>query len=201
MILFPRKNYIIFLLFPLKTLNIFKNFCSLVHKFSSKNQDAVIKIMFVCLGNICRSPLAEGIFKRQVADLNLDHKIVCDSAGTSNYHIGQDPDHRTVSNALENGLHLNHKGQQFRIDHFAMYDYIVAMDQSNLEDILLLKEKALFNEYELTKMRQFDNLGKGLDVPDPYFGGPQGFQEVYDILDRSNRSFLDYLIKKHNLTP
>ena len=157
--------------------------------------------MFVCLGNICRSPLAEGIFKQQVASLKLDHKIVCDSAGTSNYHIGQDPDHRTLSNALQNGLELNHKGQQFKVGHFEAYDYIVAMDQSNFDDILSLHDSAPFHEYELVKMRQFDEHGKGLDVPDPYFGGPKGFQQVFEMLSRSNRNFLDYLVKKHKLIP
>ena len=157
--------------------------------------------MFVCLGNICRSPLAEGIFKRQLADLKMDHKIICDSAGTSNYHIGQDPDHRTVSNALKNGLQLHHKGQQFKPDHFEMYNYIVVMDQSNFDDILSLRSEALDNEYKLIKMRQFDDLGKGLDVPDPYFGGTHGFQEVFDILDRSCKNFLNYLIRRHDLTP
>ena len=157
--------------------------------------------MFVCLGNICRSPLAEAIFRRQVAGLNLDDKIVCDSAGTSNYHIGEDPDRRTVSNALENGLRLQHKGQQFSVTHFAVNNYIVAMDQSNMDDILTLAEKDNDANYVLVKMRQFDDLGQGLDVPDPYFGGPQGFQEVFEILERSCRNFLDFLIKKHNLTP
>ena len=157
--------------------------------------------MFVCLGNICRSPLAEAIFRQQVAGLNLGHKVVCDSSGTSNYHIGEDPDHRTVSNALENGLRLQHKGQQFNVNHFVVNDYIVAMDQSNMDDILVLAEKDVDANYELVKMRQFDDLGKGLDVPDPYFGGSRGFQEVFEILERSSRNFLDFLIKKHNITP
>lgn len=159
----------------------------------------VIKVMFVCLGNICRSPLAEAIFKRQVADLDLSDKIKCDSSGTSNYHIGEDPDHRTVTNALKNGLRLDHKGQQFKVEHFALYDYIIAMDQNNLDDILLLQEAHRAYEFGLMKMRQFDNLGTGSDVPDPYFGGPQGFQHVFEILDRCNKHFLDYLIKKHAL--
>ncbi len=159
----------------------------------------MIKIIFVCLGNICRSPLAEGIFKQQVASLKLDDKIVCDSAGTSNYHIGEDPDHRTMLNARNNGLQLNHKGQQFKTKHFDQYDYILAMDQSNYDDIALLQTPGNPKDYELLKMRQFDHEGKGLDVPDPYYGGARGFQEVYDILYRSNENFLNYLIEKHNL--
>lgn len=156
--------------------------------------------MFVCLGNICRSPLAEAIFRNQVENHNLSHKLMCDSSGTSNYHIGQAPDHRTRANAVKNGLHLNHKGQQFSIEHFALFDYIVAMDQTNLDDIVSLeKQDPAAVGYTLIKMRLFDDVGKDLDVPDPYFGGPQGFQEVFEILDRANTNFLNYLIQKHQL--
>ena len=150
------------------------------------------RVLFVCLGNICRSPLAEGIFKQLVEDKGLSDQISCDSCGTSNYHIGDQPDPRTRSNAKQNGVVLNHKARQFDAEDFYRFDLILAMDKSNLGNILNFPESKSSNA-KIQLMRDYDPDGQGLDVPDPYFGGEKGFQEVFDILNRSCNYLIDRL--------
>ena len=142
-----------------------------------------MKLLFVCLGNICRSPLAEAIFKRQVQNKSLAHALHADSCGTSNYHIGDGPDPRTVRNARVNGVAINHVGRQLTIDDLEAFDLILAMDQSNLANILRLSG-ASEQRHKIKLMREFDPFGPG-DVPDPYHGSEADFQEVFEILDRS----------------
>ncbi|MFZ1806768.1 MAG: low molecular weight protein-tyrosine-phosphatase [Cyclobacteriaceae bacterium] len=153
-----------------------------------------MKVLFVCLGNICRSPLAEGIMKRKLKLLSLDSKVMVDSCGTSNYHIGDLPDSRTRLNAEKNGVRLDHRGRQLNVDDLDQFDFILAMDYSNHNNILSLAiDKTLHNKVLL--MREFDSEGTG-EVPDPYYGGEDGFQEVFDILDRSTDGFIAYLQSK-----
>ena len=140
------------------------------------------KILFVCLGNICRSPLAEALFRKHVEANDLQHAFSCDSCGTADYHIGKSPDQRSVDNARANGLQYTHRGRQLSDKDFEEFDYIIAMDESNLFDIQRRNHTGHSNIF---KMRDFDSVNKGSDVPDPYFGGLSGFQDVYDILDRS----------------
>jgi protein-tyrosine phosphatase len=148
------------------------------------------KVLFVCLGNICRSPLAEGIAKNIALEMNLDKGVFFDSCGTSNYHIGGQPDSRTVGNAKKNGLILNHKARQFEIIDFERFDYILTMDSSNKKNIIKLDKNDVFRN-KISLMREFDPEQTHIDVPDPYFGGDQGFQNVYDILNRSVRNFIE----------
>ncbi|MGK7396206.1 MAG: low molecular weight protein-tyrosine-phosphatase [Candidatus Cyclobacteriaceae bacterium M3_2C_046] len=161
----------------------------------------MIKVLFVCLGNICRSPLAEAIFIKQIKERGWEKKFRVDSAGTSNYHIGDEPDQRTFEVAEKNGLTLDHLGRQIKIEDFRDYDYILAMDQSNYDDIMSYKAYVAkgIQLPEIHLMRKFENDGSQKDVPDPYFGGSRGFQEVYDILERTIANFLDYLQEKHPL--
>lgn len=148
-----------------------------------------IKVLFVCLGNICRSPLAEAIFKHKLNDRGLTNQIEADSCGTSNYHIGGSPDPRTIANAKKNGVSIDHCGRQLSVDDLAGFDYILAMDSSNFRNIHLVLKDEKHNP-KIQMMRDYDPQGKG-DVPDPYYGGEKGFQEVFDILDRSMDGFLD----------
>lgn len=153
-----------------------------------------MKILFVCLGNICRSPLAEGILKHKLKLLGLDSKVTVDSCGTSNYHIGDLPDSRTRQNAEKNGVLLDHRGRQLSAEDLDHFDFILAMDRTNYNNILkLTNEQALRNKVML--MREFD-AAEGEEVPDPYYGGEDGFQEVFDILDRSMDGFIDHLQSK-----
>lgn len=150
-----------------------------------------VSVLFVCLGNICRSPLAEAVFKNKISQKGWENFIDADSCGTSNYHIGDSPDQRTIANAMKNGITIDHCGRQLTAQDLEDFDYIMAMDNSNYRNILLL----LDNEEHTRKvrlMREFDPMGKG-EVPDPYHGGEENFQEVFDILDRTMDEFLNYL--------
>ena len=139
------------------------------------------KILMVCLGNICRSPLAEGILASKLDSENF--KI--DSCGTSNYHIGEKPDKRSIEIAEKHGINIsNQRAAQFKTSDFDTYDHIYAMDQSNYENILKLSR----NEKDTKKVKLIlDELQAEthLDVPDPYYGGKQGFEDVYQMLDKA----------------
>ncbi len=156
----------------------------------------MIKVLFVCLGNICRSPLAEAIFKKKLETEGLSNKIHTDSAGTANYHVGENPDPRTIEIAEKHGVPVNHKGQQFKKHHQNEFDYLVAMDHSNYRNMTI---ELGSDPEKLLLMRDFDPAGKGQDVPDPWYGGMNGFEEVYQILDRSLDEFLSFIRKTHDL--
>ena len=158
----------------------------------------MVKVLFVCLGNICRSPMAEGLFKKHVKGKCLSDVFHIDSAGTSNYHIGKQPDGRMCKTALERGITLDHKGRQLCTADLDEYDYILAMDQYNFRDIQSLGKKGQVKA-SVQMMRDYDQPKDQIDVPDPYYGGEDGFIEVYDILDRCTRNFLKILCEKHKL--
>jgi protein-tyrosine phosphatase len=153
-----------------------------------------IKVLFVCLGNICRSPLAEAIFKDKIKKRGLDHLFMVDSCGTANYHVGDSPDARTIANAKKNGVAIDHCGRQFTAKDLEDFDFILAMDKSNYQNILrLLKDQS--HSAKVMMMREFDSVDKGSEVPDPYYGGEKHFQEVFEILDRCTENFLKHLEK------
>lgn len=135
----------------------------------------------VCLGNICRSPLAEGILKSK---LNAD-KFIVDSAGTSSYHIGNKPDTRSITVAKQNGIDITkQQARQFVKQDFKDFDWIYAMDNSNYNNIIALAA----NEEEKAKVKLILNASfpnKNLDVPDPYYGGDKGFEKVFTLLDHA----------------
>jgi protein-tyrosine phosphatase len=151
------------------------------------------KVLFVCLGNICRSPLAEAIFIKRITDLGLSDQIVADSCGTGNYHIGEQPDPRTLAVAAEHGIPVNHKCRQLHENDFSEFDMIIAMDKNNKKNILWKGGEA-FSE-KVWMMSAFDPEG-GEEVPDPYHGREKDFEEVYQILDRSVSGLIVHLKKK-----
>ncbi len=156
----------------------------------------MIKILFVCLGNICRSPLAEAIFDDLVNLKGLENSFLTDSAGTGAWHVGEKPDPRSIAVAKKNNVPIDSRARQFQPEDYDEFDYIVAMDQSNFRNII----KATGYKHDgLILMREFDNIKDSDEVPDPYYGGPEGFQNVFDMLKRCNENFLDHLIEKHQI--
>lgn len=152
------------------------------------------KILFVCLGNICRSPLAEAIFKKQIQARGLAEKYEADSCGTSNYHIGEKPDARTIRNARHHEVEIDHLGRQLSIQDFAEFDLILTMDRSNHQNTLDLAAKASHKKAEIKMIRTFDPESLGVqDVPDPWYGNEQGFEEVFQMLWRTCEELINQL--------
>ncbi len=153
-----------------------------------------IKVLFVCTGNICRSPLAEGVFKQILKEEKISSLFVVDSAGTEDYHVGSPPDSRSVKIAKNNGLNdLNHKARQFIKSDFDKFDYILVMDHLNYDAVI---SKATNQEYhdKVMLFRTFDvELTDFYDVPDPYYGTEDDFAEVGEIVKRSGYGFISYL--------
>ncbi len=147
------------------------------------------RILFVCLGNICRSPLAEAIFKREIGRVRLQGEFDAESCGTANYHVGDPPDPRTILNASKNGTAIRHIGRQFELADFDLFDMILPMDTSNRTNLLRLPG-AENHRHKIRLMRMYDPQDRGADVPDPYNGNEQDFQEVFDILDRSVKNLV-----------
>jgi protein-tyrosine phosphatase len=153
-----------------------------------------VKILMVCLGNICRSPLAEGLLASKLPK----DKFIVDSAGTGNYHVGKQPDQRSILTAQKNGLDItNQKGRQFSSNDFDYFDYIFVMDSSNYDDVILLaKSEAHKNKVEMILNHLFP--GENVDVPDPYYGLQNGFDMVYEMLDEACDILAKKLIEKHS---
>ncbi len=139
------------------------------------------KILFVCLGNICRSPAAEGIMKHLVQEAGLNQQIFCDSAGTSNYHIGELPDSRMIMMARQRGIHLDSHARQLHPDDLEKFDLILAMDKENLADIYRL-DPHHHHQAKIKLMCDYCQNHDLQEVPDPYYGGRHGFELVLDLL-------------------
>jgi protein-tyrosine phosphatase len=153
-----------------------------------------VKILMVCLGNICRSPLAEGLLSSKLPK----DKFIVDSAGTGNYHIGKQPDKRSVLTAQKNGLDITYqKARQFTPIDFEEFDYIYVMDNSNYNDVIQLAKK---EEHKKKVQLILDDLfpGANVDVPDPYYGLQNGFDMVYEMLDETCDILAKKLIEKHS---
>lgn len=158
-----------------------------------------IRVLFVCLGNICRSPLAEAVFNHKIHQSGLDDRFEVDSCGTGDYHIGEPPDPRTLANARKNGIPVSHFCRQITVGDLSYYDYILVMDNSNLQNVMML-EGADHHAHKIFLLREFDPDGKGLEVPDPYFGGEEGFDDVYSIVNRSLDGFIGFVRKTHSVS-
>jgi protein-tyrosine phosphatase len=137
--------------------------------------------------------MAEGLFANKVNRLKLENFKI-ESAGTSRYHIGQLPDSRMRETALQKGVELISRARQFKVEDFENFDLILAMDRSNFQDIVKITKDEKYKS-KVHLMRDFDEKNPGSDVPDPYFGGQKGFEEVYNILDRSTQKLLDSILE------
>ena len=161
---------------------------NITHSITRENH---YKICFVCLGNICRSPTAEGIFHHLVKERGLENYFEIDSAGTSAYHIGESANSKSQRTANSHGIKLSSRARQFQPDDLNYYDLILAMDRENLNNV---KRMASDNhEAKIGLMRDFDPKPGDGQVPDPYYGGPQGFENVFQIVKRSCEHLLDEL--------
>ena len=161
----------------------------------------MINVLFVCLGNICRSPIAEGTFREIVKKRNLQDKFSCDSAGTAGYHIGTLPDQRTMKNAEKHGIKLTHHGRKLSVTDLDTFDHIVVMDEENFKDVNDFYYKTKHKTPPADKLfllRDHDPNTRGIaEVPDPYYESEPFFEDVFQIVWRSNEALLDYLIEKH----
>ena len=149
------------------------------------------KVLFVCLGNICRSPTAEGVFRRYVQDAGLAERILIDSAGTGDYHIGDAPDARACEAASRRGYDLSKlRARQVSRDDFERFDYVLAMDEENLRTLTRLAPPD--HRHKLKMLTDFSSQHAQY-VPDPYAGGPQGFELVLDLVEDAAQGLLRHI--------
>ncbi|MFD0698297.1 low molecular weight protein-tyrosine-phosphatase [Paenibacillus sp. GCM10027628] len=158
----------------------------------------MIQVLFVCLGNICRSPMAEAIFRHKVKQAGLDGVIFTDSAGTGDWHIGERP-HQGTRRILDQ-YRIDHQGmtaRQVRPDDFEQFTYIIAMDDSNVRNLLPFAQGSIEQRAEIHKLLAFAPTRGVSDVPDPYYTG--NFQEVYDMVEESCENLLAYVREAQKL--
>ena len=156
----------------------------------------MINVLFVCLGNICRSPMAEGLFIHIIKEKELESQFRIDSAGTGGWHAGEPADPRMLSTAANHGIELPSRARKVRPQDFEDFEYILAMDESNYLDLLDIQATVPNGKAQLFKMRSFDPEARGADVPDPYYGGRAGFERVYDMLERSCNELLTHILSE-----
>ncbi|MBQ8656758.1 MAG: low molecular weight phosphotyrosine protein phosphatase [Prevotella sp.] len=154
------------------------------------------KILFVCLGNICRSPAAEGIMKRLVEERGLADDFVIDSAGIGSWHVGQLPDRRMRQHGARHGYDFNSRARQISRDDFRRFDYIVVMDEENRHDVLRLSSDAADRQRVLMMADYLRRHPQQYDVPDPYYGGDRDFELVIELLEDACEGLLDQLKHK-----
>jgi protein-tyrosine phosphatase len=154
-----------------------------------------MRILFVCLGNICRSPTAEGVMRHVVRQEGLEDRIEIDSAGTGGWHVGAPPDERATAAARGRSIVLEGAARRFSASDFEEWDLILAMDADNRRDLLALAPDDDARA-KVRLLREFDPAGNGagdLDVPDPYYGGDEGFEHVLDLVEAATRGLLERL--------
>jgi|SRR5690554_4741117 len=155
-----------------------------------------VKVLFVCLGNICRSPTAEGLFKARLKELGLEDVVLTDSAGTAGWHVGKAPDERSITAAAERGVDISDlRARQVSEQDFAEFDYIMAMDEANLNDLMSFRPDdfkgrcCLYLDYAINTPER--------EVPDPYYGGAEGFAYVLDLVEQAGAGLLEDIQKSH----
>lgn len=157
----------------------------------------MINVLFVCLGNICRSPTAHGVFEHLVQSRGLAEVIHVESAGTGNWHVGHAPDERSMAVALKRGIDLSH----LRAEHvnrqtaFKRFHYVLAMDKQNLLDLQTMVAKDYAGELAL--FLSYDEQSLVQEVPDPYYGEGDGFELVLDLIESASQKLLDHILKHH----
>lgn len=156
----------------------------------------MIKVIFVCMGNICRSPTAEAVFRHYVEKAGLEHLIQIDSAGTHDYHIGEPPDPRTQRAAKQRGYDMSGlRGRQVAVEDFVMFDYVLAMDEANLSILQRLRPRDASSHLGL--FLEFAERHSNREVPDPYYGGADGFEHVLDMVEDAAYGLLEHIKLRH----
>jgi len=151
------------------------------------------KILFICTGNICRSPLAHRLFEKMADERGVGHLFEAESAGTGSWHVGQNADPRTRETARQRGWELSHYANHLKRQDISYYDYLIVMDESHHMHCKRLVGES--DTHKIKYLREFDPIkGEDMDVPDPYYGEQDGFDIVYDICERSCGAFLDHLL-------
>lgn len=161
------------------------------------------KVLFVCLGNICRSPIGEATFNKIAQEKGLSELLWADSAGIMGWHVGKKADPRTIKNAVKHDIEITHLGRKLSKEDLDAFDHIVVMDEQNFEDVHKFyydTKKTPPSAEKLFLIRDFDPTVRGVhDVKDPYYEGEEVFEEVFQILWRSNEAFINHLVEKHDL--
>lgn len=156
----------------------------------------MVKVLFVCMGNICRSPTAHGVFQRLVEQNGLQVHIEIDSAGTHAYHIGNPPDPRAQAAALRRGVDLStQRARRVEKDDFERFDYILAMDEDNLQ--ILKTSSPPQHAHKVNLFLEYATGTKQREVPDPYYGGATGFEQVLDLVEMASEGLLQHLRQQH----
>jgi protein-tyrosine phosphatase len=159
-------------------------------------QQKRVGVIFVCMGNICRSPTAEAVFRDYVEKAGLLESIHIDSAGTHNYHIGDPPDARTQHAARRRGYDMSKlRGRQVESEDFLRFDYVLAMDEANLANLKLLRPDDA--QSHLGLFLEFAERHREREVPDPYFGGADGFERVLDMVEDAANGLLKHIRERH----
>ena len=157
-----------------------------------------ISVLFVCLGNICRSPAAEALFIKKIRERGFEDRFLVDSAGTGSWHIGKKADSRMRLAAKDRKIDILSQARQINENDFQKFKYIITMDDSNYINVINLKNRISNVDLgKVMKIQEFANSFHEKEVPDPYFGGEEGFDYVLDILTDSINGFLDFLVKNH----
>ena len=162
-----------------------------------------VGVLFVCLGNICRSPTAHGVFQQLVNQRGLAQKIIVDSAGTGDWHIGRAPDQRSTAAALQRGYDLSElRARQVTREDFSHFDYILAMDKENLRNLQQLRPASFSGELKLFldySRNSGSNTAEHREVPDPYYGDKDNFEHVIDLVENAAAGLLDAIVAHHRL--
>ncbi len=163
--------------------------------------EADFRIMTVCLGNICRSPIAEAVLRRKIAESGLSARVSVESSGTAGWHHGDDADPRARATLQEHGYPLQHSARQFHGSWFEAMDLILAMDRSNYDDLVVMAARIEAGAGHVRLLRSFDPAAPDDEVPDPYYGGPEGFVEVLRMVESASDGVVAHVQERLRLRP